>query len=217
MPGTTPVYGFPYPEPTDLVADYPALGQQLAEDIEDVLPTVGGMTAIAPTTIANSGGSASTTAATTTFTGVSSISLNGVFSASHDNYRVVCDYTTGTSGGIVTNFRFRTAGTDNTAAVYQLRGADVGAFTSISVNDQNLAAMTTGRDGGNAMVLDVVSPFAARYTHCPFTVHSATVAVIALARFGVMSHLSTTSFDGFSIITASSTITGRVTVYGYSK
>lgn len=41
MPGTTPVYGFPYPEPTDLVADYPALGQQLAEDIEDVLPNLG--------------------------------------------------------------------------------------------------------------------------------------------------------------------------------
>jgi hypothetical protein len=34
MPGTTPIYGFPYPEPTDLVADYPALGQQLAEDVE---------------------------------------------------------------------------------------------------------------------------------------------------------------------------------------
>lgn len=37
MPGTTPIYGFPYPEPTDLVADYPALGQQLAEDVETEL------------------------------------------------------------------------------------------------------------------------------------------------------------------------------------
>ena len=37
MPGTTPVYGFPYPELTDLVADYPALGQQLAEDVEDII------------------------------------------------------------------------------------------------------------------------------------------------------------------------------------
>lgn len=37
MPGTTPVYGFPYPEPTDLVADYPALGQDLAEDVETVI------------------------------------------------------------------------------------------------------------------------------------------------------------------------------------
>lgn len=37
MPGTTPVYGFPYPQSTDLVADYPALGQQLATDIENEL------------------------------------------------------------------------------------------------------------------------------------------------------------------------------------
>jgi len=33
--GTTPIYGFPYPDPSDLVANYPALGQQLAEDVED--------------------------------------------------------------------------------------------------------------------------------------------------------------------------------------
>ena len=37
MAGTTPIYGFPYPESSDLVANYPALGQQLAEDVEDVL------------------------------------------------------------------------------------------------------------------------------------------------------------------------------------
>ena len=34
MPGATPIYGFPYPDPSDLVANYPALGQQLAEDVE---------------------------------------------------------------------------------------------------------------------------------------------------------------------------------------
>ena len=39
MAGNTPIYGLPYPEPTDLVADYPALGQQLAEDLDDKLPT----------------------------------------------------------------------------------------------------------------------------------------------------------------------------------
>jgi hypothetical protein len=34
MPGATPIFGFPYPDPSDLVANYPALGQQLAEDVE---------------------------------------------------------------------------------------------------------------------------------------------------------------------------------------
>lgn len=37
MAGSTPIYGFPYPESSDLVANYPAVGEQLAEDIETVL------------------------------------------------------------------------------------------------------------------------------------------------------------------------------------
>jgi hypothetical protein len=37
--GTTPIYGFPYPDPSDLVANYPALGQQLAEDVESTFLT----------------------------------------------------------------------------------------------------------------------------------------------------------------------------------
>lgn len=37
MPGSTPIYGFPYPLATDLVADYPALGLDLATDVETAL------------------------------------------------------------------------------------------------------------------------------------------------------------------------------------
>jgi hypothetical protein len=37
MAGSTPIFGFPYPDPSDLVANYPALGQQLAEDVEDAI------------------------------------------------------------------------------------------------------------------------------------------------------------------------------------
>ncbi len=41
MAGSTPIYGFPYPESSDLVANYPALGQDLAEDIEGVIAGLG--------------------------------------------------------------------------------------------------------------------------------------------------------------------------------
>jgi hypothetical protein len=41
MPGSTPIFGFPYPDPSDLVANYPALGQQLAEDVEDAIVASG--------------------------------------------------------------------------------------------------------------------------------------------------------------------------------
>ena len=47
MSGNTPTYGIPYPEATDLVADYPALGQSLATTVDDKLPT---LAATAPST-----------------------------------------------------------------------------------------------------------------------------------------------------------------------
>jgi hypothetical protein len=37
MAGSTPVFAFPYPQASDLVANYPALGQDLAEDVETVI------------------------------------------------------------------------------------------------------------------------------------------------------------------------------------
>lgn len=39
MAGSTPIYGLPYPEPSDLVANYPALGESLAETLDEKLPT----------------------------------------------------------------------------------------------------------------------------------------------------------------------------------
>lgn len=39
MAGSTPIYGLPYPEPSDLVANYPALGENLAEKLDEKLPS----------------------------------------------------------------------------------------------------------------------------------------------------------------------------------
>lgn len=38
MAGSTTIYGIPYPEPSDLVANYPALGEDLAEKVDEKLP-----------------------------------------------------------------------------------------------------------------------------------------------------------------------------------
>jgi hypothetical protein len=215
MAGFTPIYGFPYPEATDLVADYPALGQDLAEDIEAVLPTLGGLSSATPTSIANSGGLASLSGNTVTFTGVSSVSLNGCFTGDMDNYRVMTNYVTSTTA--VMNLRFRASAADNTAAVYQIRGGDQGGFTSAAVSDQTSAAVATSYAGGNTAVIDVCNPYSAQYTLCPFITMGGTVAVVALSRFGALAHLSTSSFDGLSLYMASGNMTGTVSVYGFKK
>lgn len=213
MPGTTPVYGFPYPEPTDLVADYPALGQQLAEDIEDVLPTLGGLTLISPTSIANSGGTASSTSGTTTFTTVNSISLNGVFSATYAHYRIMLDYVPSTSG--TTNMRMRTSGTDNTTANYGVRGADVGALTSATSAGATFFEIGSNGTSGNLFVSDLLNPFAAFLTQGTWTHYRETAGVVATWRGGAFGFGLNTSFDGLTIYPASGTITGKIRVYGW--
>ena len=217
MPGTTPVYGFPYPEPTDLVADYPALGQQLAEDIEATLPTIGGLATAIPTSIANSAGTATLSGNTVTFTNVSSVSLNGCFTSSYRNYRVIVAFQTTTANGAV-NVRLRAAGSDNTTTNYSSRFASLsGTYTgSASSNASNWPSVGYGYNGEGAQIcFDITNPQAALRT-----------VFASTASFGVNTNqelyllggqfAATTQFDGFSLIANSTNIlTGIVSVYGY--
>ena len=163
MPGSTPIYGFPYPDPSDLVANYPALGQQLAEDIEDVLPTLGGLAPATPTTIANSGGTATLSGNTVTFTGVSSVSLNGCFSGDYDNYVLVV---AGTNTGVNRLFlRMRASGSEASGATdYKVAGfySDTSPASGAIDNSTGTSSANIGfLAGGGGSSVDIYSPFIA--------------------------------------------------------
>lgn len=214
MPGATPIYAFPYPDPSDLVANYPALGQDLAEDVETVISGLGGgLDLISPTTIANSGGTATSTDGTTTFTTVNSVSLNGVFSATYAHYRIMLDYVASTSG--TTNMRMRTAGTDNSNANYGVRGADVGALTAATSAGATFFEIGSNGTSGNLFVSDLMNPQAAFFTQGTWCHYRETVAVVATWRGGAFGFGGSTSFDGLTIYPASGTITGKIRVYGW--
>jgi hypothetical protein len=211
--GTTPIYGFPYPDPSDLVANYPALGQDLAEDIEAVLPTIGGVVPATPTTIANSGGSASLSGNTVTFTGVSSVSLNGVFTSSFANYNILI-HSTGSSGDAL-RLRLRVAGSDASGTNYSIQNI-VGESTSLSgtrstsqTSFQVMASVTTLSPTG----VTIYGPFLATRTQLLSNGFDVTGGS-RLFIFGG-DHSLSTSYDGFTLFPASTTFTGTVQVYGY--
>jgi hypothetical protein len=218
MPGTTPVYGFPYPEPTDLVADYPALGQQLAEDIEGVLPGIGGLTVIAPTSIANSGGSATSTGGVVTFTGVSSISLNGVFSATYRRYMLVWSGGGSTSPGTACNMRLRASGTDASGANYFMQRSQFYASTAAAVRSTSQTSVLCGffDSIGTTLASYLVSnPFLAASTLWLGTSGSnADTSNNAQLDGTYASHSLTTSYDGFTLFPSAGTATGIIRVYG---
>jgi hypothetical protein len=200
MAGATPIYSFPYPESSDLVAAYPALGQDLAEDIETViaaLPT-GGLTHIA----------------TQSFSAVSSVSLNGVFTSAYDNYRIIINYVASTATDV--RLRVRLAGTDDTTGgsyVYQrLTGA--GSSAGAASAGANAFDVTSANTNHALWSADILGPeLAARtgFLSLGFRTGGETVWV------GAGSHTQTTAYDGFTFFPASGNITGTLRVYGYAN
>jgi hypothetical protein len=212
--GTTPIYGFPYPDPSDLVANYPALGQDLAEDVETVIAALGsGLNVVTPTTIANSGGTATLTASTVTFSGVSSVSLNGVFTATYQNYLILLESIG--SGNTNTQARLRVAGTDASGSDYDFQA--MSAFSS-SVTASSTAngvqwnvMWNTSADGQVAQI-NLYRPFVAATTK--FTSSGGTPVENNLI---AGDHDLANAYDGISLFPNTGTFSGTVTVYGYQK
>lgn len=199
MPGTTPVYGFPYPEPTDLVADYPALGQQLAEDIEDILPTLGGLRLVA----------------SQFFDQVSSVSVNNCFTGTYSNYAVILHLIGYTSANAL-NMRMRASGSDNSSSNYHYQKVEI-QTTSVS------AARTTSATSLRVGVVDsqnwtgiqigVFAPAGAIPTLINAIGSNRTVSEPHIEQdFG--SYGAATAFDGFTLFPASGNFGGTVRVYG---
>ena len=174
-----------------------------------------GMVLLAPTSIAHSGTSASIGAnGQVTFTAVTSLSLNGVFSAAYDNY--VISARTHTSDGTDIRIRFRVAGTDNsTASSYVRQRIQANSTTVDAVRvTSDLASISnsqnTQRSGFTAALY---GPFLAQ----PTALRSVTVQDTSsafLADYAV-THNQSTSYDGFTLLTTSpETMTGALQVYG---
>jgi len=222
MPGTTPVYGFPYPEPTDLVADYPALGQDLAEDIEAVLPTIGGLAPATPTSIANSGGSASLSGNTVSFTGVTSVSLNGCLTSTYNKFRVMVKLRGVTADGFLA-LRMRVGGTDATGSNYNtsLGGANVtGAAAIVACTTTYFYVLQTD-NGSNgpyyAAAIDLYDPATAYVTAATIVSTGVNSAGNATGLAGGGNHTVSTAYDGLTLLATVGNIDGLVSVYGYKK
>jgi len=168
-----------------------------------------GLNPVSPTSIANSGGSASTTGNTTTFTTVTALSLNGVFTSAYDNYLIIMPGFGSTTA--YDYFRLRVAGVDNSSSIYyfadnyRTNGSAGGANRTESV-------FWIGYHGPEVGTSEttIFGPQLAQRTRFASTNGS---QVMAQTLNGY--HDLTTQYDGFTIFPASGTITGTIQVFGY--
>ena len=183
---------------------------------------VSGLVKVVPTSVAVGSGSGSADSnGTVTFSGASSVSLNGCFTSAYDNYKIVINNILGTADNVYLTTRFRVSGTDNSSANYYWGSfyADITNNTSgiqSGSGDTTIQLGYTPRNDSSGLSYDITSPFLTAPTSLAGqTVSRAASSRIAIAFQGHYS--SSTSFDGTSIFPQSGTITGNIRVYVYNN
>jgi len=158
---------------------------------------------------------------TFTFTATATLNVNNCFSATYKRYLLLFKSKAAT-GADYMYLKFRASGTDSSASYfYSLVESSYtgGGVANIAANNgtagvQILYADSTYTTGA---VLNVFNPFDTVNTN--YFKQSDSVSRGAAnysTSQGAGVHLTTTSYDGFSLVSASGTYTGEVVVYGYS-
>jgi hypothetical protein len=148
----------------------------------------------------------------TSFSSVTSFSVDNCFTATYDNYRVIIDCTLSIAEYVL--LRFRAAGADNTSSNYTfgLYGINIGSATLERVDSATttFVRLHYSDDADRAfIVFDVMGP--------ALTEKTSTTGSSSGAR--MLAHGSrmtvTTAYDGFTVTSATSSLTGKAYVYGY--
>ena len=211
MATTTPNYGWTVPTSTDLVKDGATAIETLGDAIDASMNTALG-TKKAGMVLLN----------TTSFSAVSSQSVNDVFSATYTNYFILLDMDASDADAGV-NMRMRVSGADNSSSNYRWSNGYAVTDGAASVSAQNGSGLTTVFRV--AAISSVSRNFAKFDLFNPFTAEETGFLGQFFQKYGANSttHFSggimsvTTSYTGFTLIPTAGTITGTVSVYGYNK
>lgn len=161
---------------------------------------------------------------TVSFSGISSVSLNGVFNSTYTNYRLLVNLTSVTADND-SFVRLRASGSDNTASVYggaiwYINSAGSSGSASQGATGSYWATqyMGTTHTAGE-FIMDILNPFEARQTGATGHQirHNSSTTGDVEERLASYVHGASTSFDSLTYGRASGNMTGTISVYGYNK
>lgn len=183
----------------------------------------GGLAKIVPTSVAVGSGSGSVDAnGNVSFSGASSVSINGCFTSIYDNYRILLNVTAQT-GDANFNARLRVSNSDNSSSSYSYAGIKVPTGGTLTLDAT--AGTTLWKLGENYntyddfmnLSIDLFNPKATGNTKF----NSQTFGGTTLGAYGTFIQSgvfnATDSFDSITFYPASGNINGTVRVYGYNQ
>lgn len=181
------------------------------------MPT-NGLVTMTPTSIVSTGtgnSSSINTNGSVTFSSCATLSLNGVFTSSYDNYVIKLLITT--AGAQTATMRLRSSGTDNaTASSY--------VYQNITANNTTLTASRSTTTSWAFIYNDNTTNGADMFIFGPYLSQATAMRSIDASDYlsaqiydNAGTHNQTTSYDGFSLINMSLLPSGKITVYGFNQ
>lgn len=184
-----------------------------------------GLRQIVPASVAVGSGSGSVNGnGTVEFSGASSISLNDCFSSNYRDYRIIVNYIGGQTSGFGTRIRLRVSNSDNSNNSYKTSGFGIADLTSNNIyklqSNGSISYFDAGSASSNAysfMNYDIFNPYESQKTTFAgnWSYLESDGRWFWNSEGGIFD--ATTSFTGFTLYTAASTVTGSIQVYGYRK
>lgn len=183
-----------------------------------------GQVNIIPSTISVSTGSA--TAASNgeiTFTNANNIMLNGIFTSSYDNYKVIITFTNASNSNVTSRLRMSTSGSVDSGANYyyagpytRMNGGSVGNWWNSGGGYLDLGTGNSSSSYYHNVVMDITSPKLSVPTLTNWMSNSTdTTSLYSVIATGIVA--TTSSYDGFNLFTSAGTFSGKIRVYGYNN
>jgi hypothetical protein len=153
---------------------------------------------------------------TTTFSAVTSISIDSLFSSTYDNYQIVFTTTT-TSAGADIKMKLRSGGADNSSNDYftQVSYMQSGALTNLAGTSTTGFFIAAATNILTTSIINLSNPNLATSTKSG--VFSTMGGTNQRYTFGGFYKQNSTQFTGLSMITDAPTMTGQISIYGLAK
>jgi|688.fasta_scaffold800214_2 hypothetical protein len=176
----------------------------------------GGLVQINPSGVTSDVGSSSKdTNGTVSFSSIGALFINGIFSSTYDNYKIIFNTTSSSTGNNIT-FRFVTNGVENSNAVYRTRSfiqSDSGTPGAFGIgNSQTFLYLCPMEVIGGGMSIDIYRPFLSDDTYISGTANNKGYGTVSAGCFE-----GNTSFTGVRLSVDSGNISGSCQIYGYKK
>lgn len=154
---------------------------------------------------------------TETFSAVSSVSMDNVFSSTYDNYRIVFVGTLSATEADI-SVRMRAGGVDATTTNYAFflfaQGVNNTGYNQRNTGDSKWIAGRLGTSGTSSCSFDLFGPASAART----TFHSQNLGdgtTTTFVQVGSGTHTLSNSYDGITIFPGGNNMTGTIRIYGY--